>query len=441
MLVSFTVENWKSFRRETTFLMDAGEERQHIERVPVSKQNEIKIVPITAIYGGNASGKTNLFEALSFVQDCVVGRSRREDSPIGADPFRLDVQAPQRPSRFSVELLSEDAIYQFSFAVKSGLVTGEMLTRQEKSKDVLLYERKGGKFRFGSALNDKRLLREIAGATRPNELFLGLCCLLSIDSLAKVLDWFRNSLTLVSPHQEFFDAKMYFEDAWVSSMFEWLLPLLDTGISRLEKEEIPLESYPMPDEPKERYRNFPRAGQYRRFLPRDRGLGGGFVAREGGDLVVKGLAALHRGENGKEFKFSLEQESAGTRRLLDFLAAIVLLVKEKSTRVFFIDDVDRSLHTNLTKELIEKFLMSCGADSRSQLIFTTHDVLLMDQALLRREEMWIAERNRAGKSSLTPLSKYGKIPHDKDIRKIYLSGVLGGTPELLTEGLDISGSG
>ena len=85
----------------------------------------------------------------------------------------------------------------------------------------------------------------------------------------------------------------------------------------------------------------------------------------------------------------------------------------------------------LTRRLLEAYLASCSAGSRSQLLLTTHDVLLMDQQLLRRDEMWVAERKPTGSSTLVSFAEYKDVRYDKDIRKSYLQGRLGGIPRIL----------
>lgn len=96
-----------------------------------------------------------------------------------------------------------------------------------------------------------------------------------------------------------------------------------------------------------------------------------------------------------------------------------------------IDEIDRSLHTLLTRSLLEVYLSCCSTETRSQLLLTTHDVLLMDQQLLRRDEMWVTERDTEGVSNLFSFSEYKDIRYDKDIRKSYLQGRLGGIPRIL----------
>ena len=106
-----------------------------------------------------------------------------------------------------------------------------------------------------------------------------------------------------------------------------------------------------------------------------------------------------------------------------------------SRKTYVIDEVDRSLHTLLTRQLLESYLANCTQDSRAQILFTTHDVLLMDQELLRRDEMWVTERDASGNSTLIPFSRYKDVRYDKDICKSYLQGRLGGIPRFLTRNI------
>lgn len=99
--------------------------------------------------------------------------------------------------------------------------------------------------------------------------------------------------------------------------------------------------------------------------------------------------------------------------------------------VFIVDEIDRNLHHLVTRALIEDFLESCTPEARSQLIFTTHDLLLMDQKICRRDEMWAADKSPDGKSRLTDFSSFAGIRKDTNIRDVYLEGRFGGVPRSL----------
>ena len=155
------------------------------------------------------------------------------------------------------------------------------------------------------------------------------------------------------------------------------------------------------------------------------------ITRENGEVIVKKRIAIHKMADGTEANFALSQESDGSQRLIHLLPAFVDLATDDSKRVYVIDEVDRSLHTLLTRCLLEDYLASCGTNNRTQLLLTTHDVLLMDQRWMRRDEMWVTERDNSGASSLLSFSEYPDVRYDKDIRKSYLQGRLGGIPRIV----------
>ena len=157
------------------------------------------------------------------------------------------------------------------------------------------------------------------------------------------------------------------------------------------------------------------------------------ISKEQSQLKVKKIISFHKNSDGKLIEFDLQQESEGSLRLLDILPAFIDLEKKDSKYVYVIDDLDRNLHSVLSRRLLVIYLSNCSENSRSQLIFSTHDLLLMDQNLFRRDEMWISERQEDGASNLFSLAG-SNIRYDKDIRKMYLQGALGGVPKLVTLG-------
>ena len=146
------------------------------------------------------------------------------------------------------------------------------------------------------------------------------------------------------------------------------------------------------------------------------------------------MVSFHPKSDGTEAKFETHQESDGSQRVIDLLPAFLDLSTQTSPRVYVIDEIDRSLHPLLIRQLLEAYLGNCSTETRKQLLLTTHNVMLMDQQLLRRDEMWVAERDNSGASSLFSFSEYKDVRYDKDLRKSYLQGRLGGIPRILSGG-------
>lgn len=430
MIINFSLENWMSFRDPVTFSMIASRERQHGDRVPKIDKYRTRILPITAFYGGNASGKTNFFKAMDFAKTLVVkGTHPRE--PIHVKPFRLDDEAEQKPSRFVFELLIDETAYEFSFAVTHKAILEEKLVMITSASEKVLYDRQGGEFNFHKSLAHYGSPNSRLGGTQDNQLLLTNSFLQQVDEFRPVYDWFDNTLQLIAPDNRFTNLSMFVDEEHpYNDAFNEALLELDTGIVHLDGEEMPFESIPIPDWTRmvlrEKIKDI-KKNQTMIYGVNDERF---TITRKGFETIVKKLVSYHQKSNGKKARFEMPEESDGSRRLIDLLSSFLMLTAQDSSRVFVIDEIDRSLHTLLTRELLEMYLGSCSTETRSQLMVATHDVLLMDQDLLRRDEMWMTERNISGVSSLIAFSEYRDIRYDKDMRKSYLQGRLGGTPRI-----------
>jgi len=432
MITKFSVENWMSFRDPVSFSMLATKERQHGDRLPRAKKYQMRILPISAIYGGNASGKTNFFKALNFARILVV-KGTQPEGLIRVEPFRLDPAFAKKPSRFSFELLIDEIIYEFSFAVTRHEIVEERLVEILSSSEKTLYERKNGQIEFDPSLKKDQFLEFAFRGTRDNQLFLTNSVNQKVDRFNPVYDWFKNDLVLIAPDSRFRPFEQFLQEEHpLYATMNSSLALLDTGIMHLESEDIPLENLSLPESLKAKLQEDLKEGMTLRLLGpfKER-----FVfSRKDGEIIARKLVTYHQGADGKEVKFEIDQESDGSQRVIDLLPAFLEIAAPGTAKVFVVDELDRSMHTMLTRQLIEGYLASCSEDTRAQLLFTTHDALLMDQSLFRRDEMWVAERDREGVSTLVSFSEFKDVRYDKDIRKSYLQGRLGGTPKILISG-------
>jgi hypothetical protein len=268
--------------------------------------------------------------------------------------------------------------------------------------------------------------------TRDNQLFLTNSVSQKVSAFRPVYDWFKDTLKLVSPDTSP-DPFPVVQDDYLSHTMNELLQQLDTGILHLEGEEIPFEHIPQLELIKDILPKNMKEGVAVsvRVLRPPHGLNIILVTRQGDRLTAKKLMSSHQGTDGTEVRFEMHQESDGTLRVIDLLPVFFDLSGKTSNRVYVIDEIDRSLHTLLTRRLLQGYLDGCSAKTRSQLLLTTHDVLLMDKELLRHDEMWVTERDTAGASTLFSFSEYKDAAQDKDIRKSYLQGRLGGIPHIL----------
>lgn len=438
MLLSFTLKNWMSFRQKTTLSMIATRERQHSERVAKLKKFQTKVLPVAAIYGGNASGKTNLFMALNFARAFIV-EGVDPNEYISVEPYRLDSTSTKESSSFEFELLIQDVIFEYSFSVKRNIVVTEKLAVVNSNRKKIIFSRRYGKINLHKSLEKNEHLNSLVDGTWDNQLFLTnavshKAVYKNIKELKLVFNWFRLKLVLVAPDSRFAQWEQFIDET--HPLFENMnniLEHLDTGIVRLGGEYLPFDSLPIPEQVKSKIKkDLKEEGMSVRLIINDERF---VVAMSNKGVVAKKLITYHKKQDSKETPFELHYESHGSQRIIDLLPAFLdLSSKQQSSadeiKVYLIDEIDRCLHSLVTRALLETYLNNCSTETRTQLLFTTHDSSLMVQELFRRDEIWLTERNVSGESSLFSLGEFKDVRYDKDIRKSYLQGRYGGIPEI-----------
>ncbi|MDD3535842.1 MAG: ATP-binding protein [Candidatus Cloacimonetes bacterium] len=435
MLISFSVSNWKSIRDEATLSMMAGREDRFRERLPYFNKLDVRILPITAIYGANASGKSVLISAMEFAKRFILFGTELE-APIGIKPFLLDDESFTKPSSFVFAISIQDEVYEYSFTLSQAKVLRESLNRVLKTTTQTVFERTQGKNKPEISIHKvpkehKKELNLLASlSVRENQLFLTSIIYLGYNYFQNIYDWFKYKLMIITPDM-YYRPILDLAKEENKQLYSNLLEALDTGIVDLTLSHEVVSG----KEAQELRELFREELQGAKILMIESARNDRRVIELSQDsVVVKSLTPKHLAKNSKLVDFSFSMESDGTNRLLDILPAFVLLSTQQDYTVI-IDELDRSLHTKLTKTLLEFYLYNCNPDSRNQLIFTTHDVMLMDQNLLRRDEFYIIERDYGGASSLFCISQYKDIRYDHDIRKSYLQGNLGGIPSVSTSEL------
>lgn len=425
MLVEFTVGNFCSFRDPATLSLVATKLTSQDEQVDFNNvfavENQPSLLTSAAIYGANASGKSNLVEAMEFMRSFVI-RSARETTSTGgiaANPFRLNPRTLQEPSHFEMTFLLEEVRYRYGFEATSERVTAEWLYRAPKKVESTLFERQVDEIKVGPSFREGRNLER---HTRPNALFLSTVALLNGAEALRIVRWFRELRILWEDRLLPFSLMTQRKLATPASKaeIEAFIKQLDLSIIGLSVEttevEAPLSS---------------------RFATTD--LPGDSLISEQGPSASRTLRrtrikTTHKiyedtGEESGETAFDLRNdESAGTQKLFDFAGPLLDALQQGL--VLVIDEFDARLHPTLTRELFKLFNNRMTNPRHAQLVFTCQDTNLLDQSLLRRDQIWFIEKDSKGASSLYSLAEFRGVRNDLQLERSYIQGRFGAVPYL-----------
>ena len=439
MLIQFTIQNFLSFRDEVTFSMVAvNSDNQHSDHLAQNEAGEGRsVLPIAAMYGANAAGKSNLIKAISFVQNLIV-KGTRIGQTIAVSTFKLGNYSSQ-PSKFEIIFTYAGSQYSYGFKLNKEQILEEWLygIPKDRKREVMYFERitsdkRETTVKYGVKLKDKstnqQRLEFITEGTRFNQLFLTEAVDRNVHALVPVANWFRESLTIIPAEVDAMGLELSLHSDESLTFIDFLskfLQFADTGIDSISTKKIKLDF--------DRYfPHIPKAMReeiLQKFESADKNSMTIIENSQGGRVIVSNnnvteLKFNHRNENGEPIGFSIEEESDGTQRLINLIPFLFLL-KQRSEQVVFLDELDRRFHPQLSRCFVE---MEIGCRNKSnQLVFTTHDTNLLDLDLLRRDEIWFIEKNQQGSSSCYSLAEF-KIRPDLKVEKGYLNGRFGAIP-------------
>jgi AAA15 family ATPase/GTPase len=404
MLVEFSVGNFRSFKERVTLSLEAAEIASQPPSLDTRNvftvDDELCLLTSAAIYGANASGKSNLIKALGFMRNLVLSSSRETQAGelIDVEPYRLSTVTEQQPSEFEIVFLLDGTQYRYGFTVRTERIVSEWLYQQGSAREITLFSRTTDSIKI-----NMRTFREGRGLeerTRPNALFLSVVAQFNGTIAVNIVRWHESLVIGAGPADlaDMLNAIQRFELPAYQNAIVDLIKRLDVGIDGIEIERLP--------------------------------------TTPSGSSIALVLKTLHSKRNAADVVVSyealnmLEHESAGTQRL--FALAYPLLHALRDGGVLVIDELDARIHPNLVIELIRLFQDSATNPHHAQLIFTTHNTSLLRAKLFRRDQVWFVEKSRQGASDLYSLVEYrvdGKIVrNDASFEKDYVAGRYGAVP-------------
>lgn len=389
MLLRFLVANHKSIRHPQELSLVAVP----VRGAPKPRASEIPpVLRVTGIYGANAAGKSNVLDALRWARNAIA-TSHTGWAPAGGIPrvpFALDEVAHARPTECELDFVFEGIRYTYGFEVDDEVVRREWLLSFPAGRPVRLFDRAGPeKYSFGRALTGEK--DQIRRLTRPNSLYLSSAASNNHETLGAIHRWLTNHFLFAGQETSDEVARLgttyrLLDDKGQRASVGRLMRLADLGISEVN------------------------------------------ILRDG---LERSVEFLHHTDDGPGCRLAENQESAGSRAWLAMAGP--LLIALQSGAALVVDEIDSSLHPMLSSTLIRVFKDPHVNRLGAQLLFASHDTTLLGGMLadetLARDEVWFAEKDRGGGTSLFSLAEFHPRKGE-NVERGYLQGRYGAVPYL-----------
>ena len=435
MLVRFVVDNLLSFGTQTEFNLfpsnQSSKKKHHLYQT-----KGINILKMSAIYGANGAGKSNLLLSLLLLVELI--DNEEYIGHILFNRFKTE-KSEQRPNvLLGIEFINNGTPYLYAVKLGQGRIQHEELyiSGLGVKKNELVFERTQNEDGENNVELPESFYRNSEGKIlndviiksfkKSRKTFLKVLSELeheSFDDIRNAYSWFKEKLVALTPGAYYgYMVSRFVNDRPFSKFAKKMMCSFHTGIREMDFEKIEVSQYLGEDDEliEEIYKDLQESG-------------GDFV-----DVVLRGervaismehdVAYVHRiffrhiGVS-DEVKFYLDDESDGTRKLFEYIPIFKEIIDDN--KVYLIDEIERSIHPIIVKELISKF--SKEEKTNGQLIFSTHESNLLDQDIFRQDEIWFVEKDENACTNLYPLSDF-KVHHTKNIEKGYLNGRYGAIP-------------
>lgn len=432
MVIEFQVGNYRSFKEIVTFSMVASSLKSKDSNIDQNNtfavDSNLTILKSAAIYGANASGKSNLIEAMEFMRSFVKNSSKETQTgeSIDVEPFRLSQDTIGKPSFFQMVFILEGRKYRYGFEVTPQRIVSEWLFHVPTIKEAKLFVRDENGFSISKT--GFKEAKGISDKTRDNALFLSVVAQFNGDISKKIIKWFkmlRVYTGIYAFQRNYRYTVSLLKNPKYSGPINTFLKNLDLGFDKIEVEE---NSSPLL--PRELTGDVPEElksvnAKLKEVMQELITMG---MPDKYSFLELKTAHPIYNsaGQRVSNDLFDLEvHESEGTRKIISLSGSIIdTLINGK---VLIMDELDRSLHPLLTLSLIELFNSSETNPNNAQLIFATHDTNLLSNKLFRRDQIWFTEKDKYGSTHLYSLVEFN-VRNDAILKNFYTQGKFGAIP-------------
>ncbi len=410
MLIEFSVKNFLSFKDKVTLSMEKGKGDENLENVITNNLGDL--LKTTAIYGANASGKSNILKALT----CAILMVRNSNFiSVGSKwdfikPFLFDETSKKKPSEFEFIFIANHIKYRYYFSADASRVYDEILDAYYSQKPTNVFTRtKTNHYEFN---HDKSKLESLAANNTENKLFLSTATTWNYDKTKDAFLWFSNAIDTYDSFDSIADKDLMNYSSGDKKLKKFALNLLREADILIKDISVDYEEKEMD------------GTMISMWLPP--------AKRTNEKFKVKNVnielehEVIDDNNNTHTYKLNFTEESSGTRVLFAFAPFLKRAFEE--TKIIVVDELEKSMHPALVEFIIKLFHNKDFNKANSQLIFTTHATNLLSLELFRRDQVWFTEKNPDnGISELYPLDSFS-VRKDENIQKGYINGRYGAIP-------------
>lgn len=419
MLLEFRFENFRSFKDDADIsLLPVNSYKERPENIHAAKipgTGASGVLTAAAIYGGNASGKTNILRAVDFSRSLIIGAFRptqvtRRQSFVGNDD----------PMGFGYTFAIESVRYEYEFSIdKEGVLEEELRIRPKAERLVYRRARKAdGTYEIRQGSRYPGIKTRLSGYA-DNGLVLGMLAKYGVEPCANAIGWFANDLVIINREAPTPDGALLDKLASLDKeKFGKVIKAINSADLGIVGVQLDVDDMSEEEKAAQRESMDKLAGVFE-------ALTGQKV--DGVETTDKKVALQFRHNiGGSKVGFGFDEESLGTKTMLDL--AVDLIEAIDAGKTLFVDEVERSLHPVLLESLVSLFFDEEINDKGAQLIFTTHELSFLRNGILRRDQIWFTEKNPdTGSSEVYPLSSFSPRK-DESLMSRYLYGAYGAVP-------------
>lgn len=420
MIIDFSVKNFRSFKEVQKLSFVANNRDETLPEAIIDPElagaefAKIRLLKGIVIYGANAAGKTNTLKALGFLAHMVEDSATDldEGDATGVEPFLFDSSTPSEPSEFVLRFIVDGVRYHFALVLNKERILYESLSAFPKGREQVWYERswddEENAYSWEPARpTDYRRDANLVKYTRANALYLSTAVKFNDKQLRPIYLWFKEQICMLRLNADFpplspgFTAKQLMKDPNKRAQVTRLLQHADLGILSAKASEHQFKEGDLPSD-----------------MPDE------FVKQLIDKKHIK-ISLGHRGVEGREYALEWEDESSGTQKFFALTGPWLDILE--NGYIAGLDEIESSMHPLMVHALLRLVFSESTNPKGAQLVFTTHNPLLLDTGLIRRDQVWFADKDDDGATYLYPLTDYKPRKKESLVRG-YMAGRYGAVP-------------